>query len=129
MRSITEATFKDAAIIEVRSLLARLEDVAGRCAANPQAMLTAPVKQETLESVTRQAARLADIIERIDEAKPKPKRRRGRGRQRRTTRPALVDGYPADWPRCHCGRPALDGHVTCGAAACDEGGTREARRS
>lgn len=30
-------------------------------------------------------------------------------------------GYPDDWPRCPgCGAPALDGHITCGRAACDE---------
>jgi len=34
-------------------------------------------------------------------------------------------GYPADWPRCPgCGEPALDGHITCGKAECDEGGRR-----
>jgi hypothetical protein len=34
--------------------------------------------------------------------------------------------YPTTWPRCpSCGKPALDGHLTCGAAACNEG---EARR-
>jgi len=30
--------------------------------------------------------------------------------------------YPVDWPRCPaCGMPALDGHITCGAVACNEG--------
>ncbi len=29
-------------------------------------------------------------------------------------------GYPAGWPRCHCGRPVLDGHSTCGSVECDE---------
>lgn len=34
-------------------------------------------------------------------------------------------GYPADWPRCPgCGRPALDGHITCGDVRCDEGSRR-----
>jgi hypothetical protein len=35
-------------------------------------------------------------------------------------------GYPADWPKCAagCGRPALDGHMTCGLAGCNEGGHR-----
>jgi hypothetical protein len=29
--------------------------------------------------------------------------------------------YPRDWPRCPaCGREALDGHITCGRAACSE---------
>lgn len=70
-RSITEATWKDAAVIEARSLIARLEGIAGKCAANPASMLTAPVKQETLESLTRQAVKLADIIDRIDEKSQK----------------------------------------------------------
>lgn len=26
--------------------------------------------------------------------------------------------YPPDWPRCHCGRPVLDGHLTCGRVEC-----------
>lgn len=34
-------------------------------------------------------------------------------------------GYPPDWPKCpSCGLPALDGHITCGKAECDEGGWR-----
>lgn len=77
MKSITDATWKDAAVIEVRSLLARLEGIAGKCSANPASMLTAPVKQEELESVTRQAAKLAATIDRIEE-KParKPRTRK-----------------------------------------------------
>lgn len=36
--------------------------------------------------------------------------------------------YPANWPRCpNCGDYALDGHITCGRAACDEGGQRRQR--
>lgn len=31
------------------------------------------------------------------------------------------DAYPAGWPRCPgCGRPALDGHITCGNVNCSE---------
>jgi len=79
MRSITDATWKDAAIIEARSLIARLEGIAGTCMANPEAMLTAPVKQHELESVTRQVARLADIIDKIDEKKgPRRGKRKAR---------------------------------------------------
>lgn len=26
--------------------------------------------------------------------------------------------YPADWPRCVCGEPCMDGKATCGNAAC-----------
>ena len=26
--------------------------------------------------------------------------------------------YPEGWPKCDCGRPVLDGHLTCGDAAC-----------
>lgn len=33
--------------------------------------------------------------------------------------------YPPDWPRCvSCGDYALDGHLTCGRAECDESGAR-----
>jgi len=29
--------------------------------------------------------------------------------------------YPPDWPVCpNCGKPALDGHITCGSYACGE---------
>jgi len=35
--------------------------------------------------------------------------------------------YPADWPRCACGLPVLDGHVTCGKCECDEAGARRSR--
>jgi hypothetical protein len=31
-------------------------------------------------------------------------------------------GYPLDWPKCpSCGRPVMDGHITCGQAKCNEG--------
>jgi hypothetical protein len=29
--------------------------------------------------------------------------------------------YPAGWPLCPCGLPALDGHTTCGDLRCNEG--------
>lgn len=32
--------------------------------------------------------------------------------------------YPPDWPKCHCGEPALDGHLTCGRLECDEAQAR-----
>lgn len=33
--------------------------------------------------------------------------------------------YPPDWPKCPaCGKPALDGHITCGSVQCNEGGQR-----
>lgn len=76
MKSITEATWKDAAVIEARSLLARLEDVAATCAANPASMLTAPIKQVTLESLCRQGVKLAEMVDRIDEVKPKRRARK-----------------------------------------------------
>jgi hypothetical protein len=76
MKSITDATWKDAAVIEARSLVARLEGIAGTCMVNPQAMLTAPVKQHELESVTRQAVRLADIIDKITEVKSRRRARK-----------------------------------------------------
>jgi hypothetical protein len=35
------------------------------------------------------------------------------------------DGYPIGWPKCpSCGAPALDGHITCGQAMCNEGAHR-----
>lgn len=37
----------------------------------------------------------------------------------------IATGHPAGWPACPgCGRPALDGHITCGNAACAEGDRR-----
>jgi hypothetical protein len=39
-----------------------------------------------------------------------------------------LQGYPPDWPRCPaCDDFALDGHITCGRAECDESGQREIR--
>lgn len=73
MKSITDATWKDAAVIEAGSLLARLEGIAGRASSSS----TAPadlVKPAELESVARQAAKLAATIDRIEE-KPARKRR------------------------------------------------------
>lgn len=34
-------------------------------------------------------------------------------------------GYPAGWPTCACGEPALDGKETCGAAPCAARAARE----
>ncbi len=40
--------------------------------------------------------------------------------------PVMNGSYPADWPRCvSCGQPALDGHLTCGLAGCNEGNARD----
>jgi hypothetical protein len=34
-------------------------------------------------------------------------------------------GYPEGWPRCvSCGDEAMDGHLTCGRANCNEGPAR-----
>lgn len=33
--------------------------------------------------------------------------------------------YPPGWPSCACGRPVLDGHVTCGHVECAEGEARD----
>lgn len=27
--------------------------------------------------------------------------------------------YPPDWPKCACGKPVLDGHLSCGDAKCE----------
>lgn len=36
--------------------------------------------------------------------------------------------YPPGWPKCvSCDLPALDGHLTCGNAACDERHARMAK--
>lgn len=36
--------------------------------------------------------------------------------------------YPSTWPKCpSCGKPALDGHITCGSVLCNEARAREAR--
>lgn len=37
--------------------------------------------------------------------------------------------YPKDWPRCACGRPVLDGHLTCGQLECNEAVARELART
>jgi hypothetical protein len=38
-------------------------------------------------------------------------------------------GYPPGWPKCRCGLPTLDGHLTCGNVACDESGARSERHA
>lgn len=38
-------------------------------------------------------------------------------------------GYPEDWPTClFCDLPAMDGHLTCGRATCNEGSARDLNR-
>jgi hypothetical protein len=40
-------------------------------------------------------------------------------------RKVWMKDYPDGWPKCPvCGRPALDGHTTCGHAECNEGAWR-----
>lgn len=36
--------------------------------------------------------------------------------------------YPPNWPRCDCGQACLDGHLTCGNAACGTQAEAEARQ-
>lgn len=36
-----------------------------------------------------------------------------------------MPAYPPNWPRCACGFPVLDGHLTCGRQECDEAKARE----
>jgi len=43
--------------------------------------------------------------------------------------PEVRADYPPGWPNCHCGRPVLDGHVTCGRAECNEGAVRRANET
>jgi len=38
---------------------------------------------------------------------------------------SLHEFYPPGWPRCACGLPVMDGHLTCGRLECDERGARE----
>lgn len=66
MKSITDMTWKDAAVVEVRSLIARLEENAGRADGN---------KVQVENSLTRQAVRLAEIIDKIEEMPLKRKRK------------------------------------------------------
>ena len=40
-----------------------------------------------------------------------------------------MSGYPAGWPRCGCGKPVMDGHLTCGEATCSESAARDKRVS
>lgn len=35
-----------------------------------------------------------------------------------------MSNYPAGWPACACGKPVMDGHLTCGEAKCSESGAR-----
>ena len=70
MKSITDATWKDAAIIEARSLIARLEDIATKAATGQ--LPSAP----TLNSLTRQAVSVAEAIDHIQEVK-RPRRTKG----------------------------------------------------
>lgn len=74
-RSVTDLTWKDAAVIEVRSLIARLKDNAGKAQAAASLCLASPITQTDLERVTRQAVKLAEIIDHIEE---KPRRRAAR---------------------------------------------------
>lgn len=56
--------------------------------------------------------------------------RRGLAAQRAVDREiAKATGYPSDWPKCYCGEPVLDGHLTCGRVECDEGAARAAARA
>lgn len=73
MRTLSDMTWKDAAIIEVRSLIARLEGLAGSITAMDIGM----ERKTTLESVARQAVLVADQIDKIEE---KPKKRTPRKR-------------------------------------------------
>ena len=44
--------------------------------------------------------------------------------ERGIKRSAAWDMYPRGWPACACGEPVLDGHLTCGASACNEAAAR-----
>lgn len=79
MKSITDATWKDAAIIEVRSLIARLETSCtqlGKTRPGSQGTESIDVSGElrVLNSITRQAVKLAETIDHIEEATPETKR-------------------------------------------------------
>jgi hypothetical protein len=36
--------------------------------------------------------------------------------------------YPTNWPRCACGEPVMDGHLTCGRVTCSESAARDGDR-
>jgi len=42
---------------------------------------------------------------------------------------APTSDYPPGWPRCGCGRPVLDGHLTCGEVRCSESVARAFRNA
>lgn len=82
MKSINDMTWKDAAVVEARALCARLEGLAGQAGTTELA-----VKADVLNGLARQATRLSEVIEKIDEVPAKP-RPRGRAKLKAT----LVEG-------------------------------------
>jgi hypothetical protein len=36
--------------------------------------------------------------------------------------------YPLNWPKCACGAPVMDSHLTCGRATCAESKARDRAR-
>lgn len=69
MKSVNDMTWKDAAVIEARSLLARLED---RSTHYSYGIHTSKEMELDLNRLMRQMVRLADQIDRIEE-KPRKK--------------------------------------------------------
>lgn len=71
MRSITDATWKDNAQIEISRLIARLEGLAINCA-GPCAGSLCSTLEEGINNLARHAVRVADAIDKIEE---KPRKR------------------------------------------------------
>lgn len=77
-KSLSEASWKDAAVIEVRSLIARIERMSEKADSQFRGEAQRSPAMENLlteiRSVNRQCVRLADLIEQIDEKKRRSRR-------------------------------------------------------
>lgn len=72
--------------------------------------------------ISRLVLALADVVSATGDAGAEALRRHCMGRARQDL---SKGGYPDDWPMCPvCFEPAMDGHITCGKATCDEGAQR-----
>lgn len=76
MKTLKDLTWKDAAVIEVRSLTARLEKLAGIITAKEIGL----ANKQTLESITRQSVKLAEAIDQIEEKPRDVEKPRAKGK-------------------------------------------------
>lgn len=97
--------------------------IAFRHAAGPRLLTLDWYEQQARE----RSARLAELGGAVP-PRTRPLLVHGMARQARPApRPVtmVLSPYPPGWPRCPgCRRPALDGHITCGEARCNEGAAR-----